>query len=99
MFIIISYKKQFNFIFKFSTFLKFKNVVLYLINIKYLLCRDNMIQHLHGELNAHQSLIIQLKQQVSTMEMELAKKVCILLLLIHKTKYTHFTIKFCRTVN
>lgn len=38
-------------------------------------CRDNMIQHLHGELNAHQSLIIQLKQQVSTLEMELAKKV------------------------
>ncbi|XP_050054794.1 huntingtin-interacting protein 1 isoform X2 [Aphis gossypii] len=36
--------------------------------------RDNMIQHLHGELNAHQSLIIQLKQQVSTLEMELAKK-------------------------
>lgn len=36
-----------------------------------------MIQHLHGELNAHQSLIIQLKQQVSTMEMELAKRVCI----------------------
>lgn len=36
-----------------------------------------MIQHLHGELNAHQSLIIQLKQQVSTLEMELAKKVCI----------------------
>lgn len=34
-----------------------------------------MIQHLHGELNAHQSLIIQLKQQVSTIEMELAKKV------------------------
>lgn len=37
-----------------------------------------MIQHLHGELNAHQSLIIQLKQQVSTLEMELAKKVSIL---------------------
>ncbi|XP_025208594.1 huntingtin-interacting protein 1 isoform X2 [Melanaphis sacchari] len=36
--------------------------------------RDNMIQHLHGEINAHQSLIIQLKQQVSTLEMELAKK-------------------------
>lgn len=34
-----------------------------------------MIQHLHGELNAHQALIIQLKQQVSTLEMELAKKV------------------------
>jgi hypothetical protein len=34
-----------------------------------------MIQHLHGELNAHHSLIIQLKQNVSTLEMELAKKV------------------------
>ncbi|VVC44540.1 AP180 N-terminal homology (ANTH) domain,I/LWEQ domain,ENTH/VHS,ENTH domain [Cinara cedri] len=39
-----------------------------------LIQRDNMIQHLHGELNGHQSLIIQLKQQVSTLEMELAKK-------------------------
>jgi len=48
------------------------NVINTTMNI---LCRDNMIQHLHGELNAHQSLIIQLKQQVSTLEMELAKKV------------------------
>lgn len=39
-----------------------------------------MIQHLHGELNGHQSLIIQLKQQVSTLEMELAKKVCFMLI-------------------
>lgn len=39
-----------------------------------------MIQHLHGELDAHRSLIIQLKQQVSTLEMELAKKVYILTL-------------------
>jgi len=46
--------------------------------------RDNMIQHLHGELNAHQSLIIQLKQQVSTLEMELAKKVIILLNKLNK---------------
>lgn len=46
-----------------------------------MICRDNMIQHLHGELNAHQSLIIQLKQQVSTLEMELAKKVHILSLI------------------
>jgi len=44
-----------------------------------ILFRDSMIQHLHGELNAHQSLIIQLKQQVSTLEMELAKKVWVLL--------------------
>lgn len=49
--------------------------------------RDNMIQHLHGELNAHQSLIIQLKQQVSTIEMELAKKVSSIL---NKTNFFLF---------
>lgn len=54
----------------------FLNFYYIIMNIHY---RDNMIQHLHGELNAHQSLIIQLKQQVSTLEMELAKKVRILL--------------------
>jgi len=51
-----------------------------------ILFRDNMIQHLHGELNAHQSLIIQLKQQVSTLEMELAKKVRVLLKEVYNFK-------------
>lgn len=46
-----------------------------------------MIQHLHGELNAHQSLIIQLKQKVSTLEMDLAKKVCKLLILVYYKIY------------
>ncbi|XP_050536269.1 huntingtin-interacting protein 1 isoform X2 [Daktulosphaira vitifoliae] len=39
-----------------------------------LIQRDQIIQHLHGELNSHQNLIIQLKQQVYTLEMKLSKK-------------------------
>lgn len=54
------------------------------------MCRDNMIQHLHGELNAHHSLIIQLKQQVSALEMDLAKKVCKLLILIYYEAYIYY---------
>jgi len=57
-----------------------------------------MIQHLHGELNAHQSLIIQLKQQVSTLEMELAKKVWVLVYPIIYSFYLP-AIKFHRIVN